>query len=295
MCKRLIVTIAFPGPFRRSAVLKQGLLCRYQVDRDYVRLYPDTYVHKDIEVNATVRARAVWCWSDGRGTLAGWSAAALLGVKWIDNTAPGGLSLIGRTRSPAGLQLYRERLDNADRRQHQSFDITTPERTAFDLGRRLPLDRAVEAVDAIYQATRLTREQLSRYADSHSGARGLVQLRQVIELSDEGAESVWETRTRLAILEDGFPRPESQVHVFDADGRFIGRADLGWRKWRVLVEYDGDDHFNYEQRNRDVERWNALEAAGWRVIRVKKRQLLYGRALLMRQIRQILREAGAPL
>ena len=276
-------------------MLKQGLLCRYQLDRDYIRLYPDTYVHKDVEVDATVRARAVWCWSQGRGTLAGWSAAALLGVKWIDNTEPGGLSLIGQTRSPAGLDLYRERLADSDRQQRRSVAITTPERTAFDLGRRLPLDRAVEAVDAIYQATGVTRSKLSKYADGHSGARGLVQLRQVIELSDEGAESVWETRTRLAIIADGFPRPESQVHVFDAAGQFIGRADLGWPQWRVLVEYDGNDHFNFEQRNRDVERWNALEAAGWRVIRVKKRQLIQGRALLMQQIRQILREAGAPV
>ncbi|NMN94966.1 DUF559 domain-containing protein [Antrihabitans stalactiti] len=289
------MTEPLPGPFRRSDVLKNGLLCRYQVDRDYVRLYPDTYVHKDIEVNATVRAQAVWCWSGGRGTLAGWSAAAVLGAKWIDDSEPGGLSSVCHRRTPAGIELFRERLADADRQQRRSLTVTTPERTAFDLGRRLPLDRAVEAVDAIYQATGLTREQLSKYADGQPGARGLVQLREVIELSDEGAESVWETRTRMAIIADGFPRPDSQVHVYDADGRFIGRADLGWRKWRVLVEYDGDDHFNYEQRNRDVERWNALEAAGWRVIRVKKRQLMYGRALLMRQISQILREAGAPV
>jgi hypothetical protein len=294
VCKRLFVTKALSGPFRRSAVLKQGLLSRYQVDRDYVRLYPDVYVHKEVDVDAKIRARAVWCWSGGQGSLAGWSAAAMLGVKWIDNTEPGGLSMLGLTRSPAGLELYRERLNEAERQPLSTYDVTTPERTAFDLGRRLPLDRAVEAVDAIYQATGLTREQLTRFADSRSGARGLVQLRRVIELSDEGAESVWETKTRLAIIADGFPRPESQLWIYDDAGRFIGRTDLGWRKWRVLVEYDGDDHFNYEQRNRDVERWNALEAAGWRVIRVKKRQLMHGRALLMGQIRQILREAGAP-
>lgn len=216
------------------------------MDRDYVRLYPDTYVHKDIEVNATVRAQAVWCWSGGRGTLAGWSAAAVLGAKWIDDSEPGGLSSVCHRRTPAGIELFRERLADADRQQRRSLTVTTPERTAFDLGRRLPLDRAVEAVDAIYQATGLPREQLSKYADGQPGARGLVQLREVIELSDEGAESVWETRTRMAIIADSFPRPESQVHVYDADGRFIGRADLGWRKWRVLVEYDGDGHFNYE-------------------------------------------------
>jgi Protein of unknown function (DUF559) len=68
-----------------------------------------------------------------------------------------------------------------------------------------------------------------------------------------------------------------------------------WERWWVIVEYDGDHHFEPEQRNRDIERWNALEAAGWRVIRVKARQLVHGRATLIAQVTRVLRDAGAPV
>ncbi|MBM4596765.1 DUF559 domain-containing protein, partial [Rhodococcus hoagii] len=77
--------------------------------------------------------------------------------------------------------------------------------------------------------------------------------------------------------------------------RFVGRVDMVWEQWGVIVEYDGDHHFEPEQRNRDVERWNALEAAGWRVIRVKARQLIHGRATLIAQVTRVLRDAGAPV
>ncbi|MFD4293911.1 endonuclease domain-containing protein [Rhodococcus sp. NPDC058532] len=281
-------------PFSGARAVADGRLCRYRL-RHHRRLYPDTYVSRDVDVDASVRARAVWIWCRGRGVLAGRSAAALLGTKWIDPSAPGALAWTPHRSPPPGIELYRERIPDDEMLERDGPRLTTAARTAFDLGRRLPLDEAVEMVDALYQATGLTRAALTAFTAAHSRARGIVQLRQVITLSDEGAESLWETRTRLAIVRDGLPRPESQVQVRDADGRWIGRVDLCWEKWRVIVEYDGDHHFDPEQRNRDVERWNALEAAGWRVIRVKARQLMRGRATLLRQIRAVLAEAGAPV
>lgn len=280
-------------PFRRSAAIACGVVNRYQLDREYVRIYPDTYVHRDAKLDSVLRAQAVWCWSDGRGALGGWSAAAMLGVKWIGADVPGVLNLPGHRRPPSGLILYRDELEPEDHTWWRSYDVTTPARTAFDLGRRLALDSAVQVVDAIYQATGLTRVELEKYAATKHGMRGLVQLRQVIDLSDEGAESPWETKTRMAIESSGLPRPETQLVIEDANGRFIARADMGWRRWKVIVEYDGDHHFDYAARNGDIERWNALEAEGWRVIRVKAKQLTNGQPLLMAQIRSVLRERGA--
>ncbi|MFH5210758.1 DUF559 domain-containing protein [Antrihabitans sp. NCIMB 15449] len=256
-------------PVRRSVALEERCLSRRTIDREYVRVYPDVYLHKDVPLDAVVRAHAAWSWSGGRGVLAGWSAAAFWGTRWIDANTPACINVAEHRRAPAGLTIYRDELDTKDVVNRRSCAITTPERTAYDLGRRLELDQAVEAVDAIYQATRLTRSGFSSYVDGHSGDRGLAQLRKVITLSDEGAESKWETRTRLAIRRAGLPVP------------------------RVVVEYEGDQHFDLLARNKDIERWNALEAAGWRVIRVKAKQLTHGRALLMQQIRTVLRERGA--
>src|SRR5699024_6296437 len=138
-------------------------------------------------------------------------------------------------------------------------------RTAFDLARRLPRDEAVAVVDALYQTGNVTKLQLTDYATRHPRCRGIRQFRRVVELSDEGAESPQETRTRLAIVDAGLPRPESQCYILDADGVSIGRVDLCWRRWRVIVEYEGDGHRASEQFAKDLRRWNALSDEGWTV------------------------------
>ncbi|PTR23424.1 uncharacterized protein DUF559 [Rhodococcus sp. OK519] len=281
-------------PFRGTAALGRGLVSRRGLRRHYTRLYPDTYVHTDVEVDARIRALAVWQWADGRGALAGSSAAAMWGTKWVDPTA-GVRASTAHLRPPRGIALYRDDVPADQITRRGGVLLTTPLRTAFDLGRRLEFDPAVEAVDALYQSTRITRAALAEFAAQHPGERGIIQLHRVIEDSDEGAESPWETRTRLALVRAGLPRPDTQLPIRDGVGRFIGRVDMVWERWRVIVEYDGDHHFDREQRNRDVERWNALEAAGWRVIRVKARQLHHGRATLIAQITKVLRDAGAPL
>lgn len=204
------------------------------------------------------------------------------------------LASTAHLRPPPGTTLWRDDVPADEVTTRSGVRLTTPLRTAFDLGRRLDHDPAVESVDALYHATRITRDDLVAFTAQHPGERGIVQLRNVIDESDEGAESPWETRTRLALVRAGLPRPDTQVTIRDA-GRFVGRVDMVWEQWRVVVEYDGDHHFEPEQRNRDVERWNALEAAGWRVIRVKARQLLYGRQTLIAQITRVLRAAGAPV
>lgn len=281
-------------PFLGAAALDRGLVSRRGLRRHYTRIYPDTYVHNDVDVDARIRALAVWHWSGGRGVLAWTSAAAMWGTRWIDGAAPGALASTDHRRPPRGITLYRDDIPPDEVTVHRGVRLTTPLRTAFDLGRRLDFDRAVESVDALYQSTRITREALAEFTRRHAGERGIVQLRSVIEESDEGAESPWETRTRLALVRAGLPRPDTQVTVRDG-GRFVGRVDMVWERWRVIIEYDGDHHFEPEQRNRDVERWNALEAAGWRVIRVKARQLVHGRATLIAQVTRVLRDAGAPV
>ena len=53
-------------------------------------------------------------------------------------------------------------------------------------------------------------------------------------------------------------------------GYLIARVDMGWEgDWRIAVEYDGDHHRTDERQfARDIARVEALEAAGWIVIRV---------------------------
>lgn len=83
--------------------------------------------------------------------------------------------------------------------------MTSAARTAFDLGRRGPWESSVMRLDALYRATGLTTTAVAAVADGHAGARGLVQLRRVLDLVDPGAESPKETWLRLLIVVAGLP------------------------------------------------------------------------------------------
>ena len=88
--------------------------------------------------------------------------------------------------------------------------------------------------------------------------------------ADGGAESPYESLTRLLLLQAGFPRPQTQIEF----GRLAVRVDLGWREWKVAVEYDGVQHWaDSRQRSWDIERIALLEAEGWIVVRVTAEML----------------------
>ena len=142
-------------------------------------------------------------------------------------------------------------------------------RTAFDLGRREGLIRAVMRLDALMRATGIAPADVQSVARRHRGARGIVTLREALDLADPGAESPQETRTRLILGKAGLPPERTQIDVFDRSGYHVGRIDMGWETWKVGVEYDGEHHWTQPwQRARDIDRLTSLEAEGWRIIRV---------------------------
>jgi hypothetical protein len=268
---------------------------RQSLRSGYRRLHPGVWVKRGEVLTAAVRAEAAWKWAPAGAILAGYSAAAVHGAKYLPNNAKAELIVTHRVRPPTGVTVRRRTVSTEDIDTVRGMRVTSAVRTAFDLCRDLDRDRAVEAVDALYQATAMTKADLLDYAGSAARLHGYRGVSDVVDLTDEGAESIWETRTRLFIVDSGLPRPETQLVIHDEWGRWIGRFDLGYRKWKVIVEYDGDQHFENEQRHRDIERWNALSAAGWRLIRVKARQLTRQPELILGHIRQALRDAGAPV
>ncbi|MBS9374732.1 hypothetical protein [Rhodococcus sp. B50] len=133
--------------------------------------------------------------------------------------------------------------------------VTTPEQTAFDIARRAELDRAVEILDALCNATGLKVPEIEELSRRNKGAHGIASVKPVLDLVDGGAASPPETRTRLCLIRAGLPSPETRIEVFDDTG-FVARADMGWRQWRVLVEYDGAHHWtDPTQRTRDIDRY----------------------------------------
>ena len=171
--------------------------------------------------------------------------------------------------------------------------VTTVARTAFDLGRRKGLRTAVIRVDTLANTTGLTAAGVEDVMRRHREVRGLVQLRQVLELMDGGAESPQETRTRLVLIDAGLPRPQTQIVVRDGFGYSFARVDMGYEEFKVGVEYDGPQHWDDEVRAYDIDRHARLLARGWRIVRVSADILRYRQHEIVARTCDALAAAGA--
>jgi very-short-patch-repair endonuclease len=51
---------------------------------------------------------------------------------------------------------------------------------------------------------------------------------------------------------------------------------MGWRDWKVAVEFDGAQHWtDPAQRARDIDRIAEVQAFGWQIVRVSSDLLRY--------------------
>lgn len=276
-------------PFLGSASrLTQFELRRFQ------RLHRGVYVRPGACAAAILRAEAAWLWVGDNGVLAGLSAAALHGSRWVDGDRPANVIRRNRKLSVPGIEVHSDKLFAEEVVTIAGMRVTSAARTAFDLGRWLRCEDAVEMIDALCNATGLEVKEVLELAVRHPGVPGVRRLRAVLRLVDGGAESPAETRTRLVLVRAGLPMPRTQVHVFDGHGRFVARCDLGWERWRVVVEYDGADHWSTERgRTRDIRRYALLSRLGWRVVRVNSELLRACPDEVVAEVRLELRAAGA--
>lgn len=276
-------------PFLGSHALARGAVTRNQLRTRYRAVFRDVYVDKNVELTAAAKARAAWM-STG-AILAGHSAAAVLGTKWLDAAAPAEIVRSDRHGQP-GIVVHSFRLADDEVRLFSGMRVTTAARTAFDIGCGLPVVRAVPILDALLNATRIEPAHVRAVADRYPGARGIRRLRAALEVADGGAESPMETRVRMLLLNARLPRPETQIELWGLHTRCI-RVDMGWRAWKVAVEYDGIQHWDDPaQRAWDIERITLLEAAGWVVIRISAAMLGRPGAIVDR-VRAKLAERGA--
>ncbi|MCE5292662.1 MAG: DUF559 domain-containing protein [Nocardiaceae bacterium] len=276
----------FPGSWAiQAGMTPKQLKCRHK------RIFPDVWIDKRATVDFHTRSLAAAHWTKGGGVLSGFSASALHGAKWIDDALPAEITSTGRWRRHDGLIVRRQTLLSQEIMEVSDFRVTTPARTAYDLARQLAFDPAVIAVDSLAHATKLTGDAIIETLDAHPHHSKRDHVRTVAQAIDAGAESPQETRTRLTLVEYGLPRPETQIIVRDGLHGFVGRCDMGYRRWRILIEYEGGQHDEDEQLVIDVERYYVLERLGWKVIRVTK-DLLRSPWLLAERVERALREQG---
>jgi hypothetical protein len=156
--------------------------------------------------------------------------------------------------------------------------VTTPLRTALDLGCKLPRRDALAAVDEFMRVHELTKDDLRRELPRYFRRRGVVQLRAVVSAADPRPESPAESWVRMSIIDAGLPTPEIQYSVV-VDGTERYRLDLAYPLHRICVEYDGVDfHTAADDRNADEKRREWLREQGWTVLVLTKDDLRKGAA-----------------
>lgn len=166
--------------------------------------------------------------------------------------------------------------------------VTTPLRTACDLGRLLHRDQSIGAMDALARLQRFELGELLVEVDRFKGYRGVRQLRMLAPLVDPKAQSQAESTLRLRWIDTGLPRPRCQVEV-PAPGGGLYFLDIALEERRLAAEYDGEEWHGEERRAHDEERrdW-CRDHEGWTIV-VVRRANLYGRN---QDVEQLLRAAN---
>ena len=135
-------TSAMTDPFWGSKALAAGALTPYGLRSRYVALHKDVYVPRDAQLTAELRAKALWLRSRGRGVLAGYSAAALHGAKWIGPDLPAAIIDTNSRRAATNPNLggpHQSRRNLCGRRHARDYtgaDRTRPHQSIPDRRRR---------------------------------------------------------------------------------------------------------------------------------------------------------------
>ncbi|UQX11962.1 hypothetical protein [Candidatus Mycobacterium methanotrophicum] len=209
-------------PFLGRQAVRRGEISAYQLHQQYRPIYRNVYVAKDATLTALTRARAAWLWSGGNATLTGVSAAAVLGTKWLNADDPAELNRPDRHAAP-GIIVHSYDLGSGEECIVNGIRITSPERTAFDIGRVLPWSSAVPVLDALANITNLKTGDVVTLADVKPGVRNVRRLRRTLPLVDGGAESAQERRARVRVSAEMLSRPSVIIERVRRKPRAAGR------------------------------------------------------------------------
>ena len=166
---------------------------------------------------------------------------------------------------PHGRGRLRNKLADSGERTFRDEDLivvngvrmTTPLRTALDLGRQRWPEPALTALDALHRLGRFTVEELMSEIERFKRMRWVTTLRTVAPHTDGRSQSGGETVVRWRWKHLPVPSPEPQVEVI-SDGR-VAFIDVGNEDLRFGVEFQGVEwHTGKEREDKDEARFDWL-------------------------------------
>jgi hypothetical protein len=261
--KPFLPDVLLAGPFHHRFGASAGLTPDQLRSKCWRRLFRNVSVHESVPLTDQVRFDAVRLAAPAHAVVTGLTAAWLYGI-WTPR--PGDqvpLHLAGSREDYgmvlSGARMSRLVLDPEDVDEWHGVPITTPERTCFGLMRASSLTEGVVWGDAFLHAGLLTSQGLMRYAIERPQWPHIRKVREAITLSRPGSASPMESRLRMVIVLGGLPEPDYlNEPYYAADGTFLGKPDMRFRRPSFGIEYDGEQHAEAEQHVADLRRENGL-------------------------------------
>ena len=201
-----------------------------------------------------VLARAVLRTQHPLTTLTHASAAVEMGIPiWnipldeVHTTRTDGLS----GRREANVVHHAGALSEDDIAVVNGVRLTAAPRCAVEVMSTATPEAALVVVNGLLHAEWMTREQLVAAVKELKHWPHTLSAHVVLAMADGRMESVAESRTYYLCRQQGLPRPEPQVTVYDERGVLLGRVDFAWQKEGVFLEFDG--RIKYERFRREGE------------------------------------------
>ena len=263
-----------PGPFTTGTARSRGLTRAQLRGPQFLPLVHGVRVQLDDAVDQAGRLRLLAAILPADAAFSHRTAAALLGAPTDHPTRPH-VALTPRRVLPqhAGVVVHGRLLRLDDVVEHEGMRVTSGPQTFLDLAAVLPAPELVAIGDALWRAGHLDPVRLATRLARADRVRGVVRARACAPRLSPLAQSRPESLMRCWLADSDLPEPQPQVAVCDRWGRVVAHGDLGYRRWKVLLEYEGRQHADVDQFGRDIDRYSLMAADGWLVLRFAGKHL----------------------
>ncbi|MFC0359392.1 DUF559 domain-containing protein [Kytococcus schroeteri] len=186
-----------------------------------------------------------------------------------------------------------------ERRRAQVVDgvlTVGPEDTWLDLAAPGHWGLTALVVAGDHLVNRWTGRAVERLEEAVARRRrspGIRLARTALGLIRTGSRSPAESHARVLVVQEGLPEPALNAAVAGQWGEVVAEVDMLWEEERVIVEYDGETHYeDPEARQATLRRTEMLRDLGFQVVTLTRRDLWAGQHhLWLADLRRRLRTA----
>ena len=255
------------GPFLRSTAIALGVTSRMLDGRRFVRIHPRVYRHVAYDMTDADRVRAA--------RLALPADAYLTGISRIQD-----LGLDFGPRTPLRFVVARDLHLTIDgvflhRTKHLppvTVDGVSVEAAFISYCARARVIDAIKVGDWLLHRDHMDLEELIGLAVAHPWRDGACEALWVSNHLDGRAKSLKESEVRSLLVFAGLPVPEVNVEV--ELGGVLVEADLVYREWATVVEYEGIQHQeDRAQYTADIDRYGLYRDHGHHYAQITKEHL----------------------